>query len=108
MSIWRRLFKRGHKDPTTLGNLLVEFGLCSEEDIADALADDLMLGDALVRAEKLTERQLEVMLARQNLARGRCNGTRNLADIAIERTRESTGRWNAVGALAAAHGEKIK
>ncbi len=109
MGFLDRFLKRAHKDPTSLGNMLVEHGLCVKEDIASALADDLTLGEALIRAGKLTEQQLELMLARQNLARGRRNGAgKSIDDIAIERAKQSTGRWNHAQTLAAAHNEKLK
>lgn len=93
MNEWCRAVKKAQKDPTSLGNLLIREGLCTREDIIEALSDEWMLGESLVRRGKISSSQLEIALTRQAVARGRGNGAvRKLADSAIKQAKESGTR----------------
>ena len=70
------------EDPNSIGNILVELGFCSMEDVMSAAKEldrireetrDLRIGRILVDRGKITDAELEVALAKQE---ARKNGGR--------------------------------
>lgn len=66
------------KDPTSIGNILVEMGLLTEEKLAQLVADfrdakEELLGEFIIRHTELTTSQVEMALIRQKRLRGRTN-----------------------------------
>jgi hypothetical protein len=88
------LFRKGdpHQDVTSIGNLLIDAGICTKEQVQKAICyqcdnPDAMLGEALVQLGSLTRDQLDVILARQEIMRsnGRGKGISRLANLTTER-----------------------
>ena len=104
--------KHPKDDPSSLGNLLIATGCCTPAQIQEALqlqcgnnGAKLRLGEALIKLGYMTQRQIEVARARQDVEREKGNGAvHDLADLAIKRSREAISSFDSD--LAVAH--KIK
>lgn len=93
------IFGRKPHTATSLGNLLQEAGLVTQDEVLRAQEyqeqnPDVMLGEALVHMDVISRDQLEVILARQTVARsnGSGKGVAKLADLASERVQRLTDR----------------
>ncbi len=102
--------KHPKDDPSSLGNLLIATGCCTSAQIQEALQlqceqKDLRLGEALIQLGYMTQRQIEVARARQNVEREKGNGAvHDLADLAMKRSREAISSFDSALAVA----QKIK
>ena len=82
------------KDPTSLGNILREGNLVSEEDLARAIDfqndnPDVLLGDTLVRLGVLERSCLEALLLKQEAVRKQdAKSVGKLVKLATSRTRD--------------------
>lgn len=66
-------FAEAEQDPNSLGNIALERGYITEEDLEAALniqKERLQLGQLLVEMKKITEDQLEELLLEQKIRRG--------------------------------------
>ena len=86
MTFWKN---KPHLDTTSVGNLLIERGLCTEGQLREALSyqvtnKEVLLGELLVKMGAVREEQLDIVRARQEIARsnGRGKGISKLAKIA--------------------------
>jgi hypothetical protein len=71
----KRRSVRAERDASSLGNILVDLGYCSRDDINiivnnPARSITSLLGERLVRADIITREQLEHALMRQRVLRG--------------------------------------
>lgn len=98
-------------DPTSLGNILVEMHLITNEqliilviDFEDYKKQEQLLGQFLLRQKVITETQLEIALIRQQMLRGKVDqkSVQRIISLTIhsdERVSNSlTGLVTAVGA----------
>jgi hypothetical protein len=85
------------KDPTSLGNILVESHVVDLEDLQKAIRfqqenQDVMLGEALVRLGVLQREVLDALLLQQKIARGKepKKAIGQLVELARKKTEETT------------------
>ncbi len=78
----------------SFGNLLIREGICSEVMVKRALSyqadnPDVRIGEALVRLKAIDLHQLEVLLAKQEVAcsNGSGRGIKRLANLAIAKVK---------------------
>jgi len=84
-----KLFRqRPETDFSSLGNLLLEEGMVTEEQLMTALQtqgdQDMLLGEALVHMGVISYTQLDAMLARQKMHRDGRDGIRGFAQTATD------------------------
>lgn len=66
------------EDPASIGNILVEMGLLTEDELARLVSDfnaskDRRLGEYIVRHTRITEHHIKLALAKQQRMRGKTN-----------------------------------
>lgn len=68
-SMWTKRKDKAAEDPTSLGNILIKLGWCTQEEVLKA-SDDVRIGMSLVQMKVITQDQLEEALFRQRQERG--------------------------------------
>jgi len=68
----RRHRQTPEEDPTSIGNVLIEMGLCKQVDVDSALQllQEKKMGEALLDLGKISSDQLNLALAKQKALRG--------------------------------------
>lgn len=91
MSFWNRNPK---EDATSIGNILLEMGVITEDELREAAevqkkSPGILLGAHLVRMGVLSEYDLEKAIAHQEMRRGhRSQAVQRIAAVAVQRTKE--------------------
>lgn len=93
---------RPEEDPTSLGNLLVKAGVCTESQLREAIAvkrqrDDTLLGETMVRMGIITHDMLKVVLEQQQLLR--VSGTKRAVYFANKAARSTLTLSGNIAAL---------
>ncbi len=98
MVFWRRKKQHPSKDPTAIGNLLVETGFCTREDLDRVLRiqeehPDQLLGEYLVSHGVIDEHTLHIAILKQRALRGTSRGrdVRAFAQAATAKTLAVSG-----------------
>jgi len=110
----KRQRRKAERDRTSLGNVLLELGYCTQADVAAALQEqcETPLGERLLDSNAITTRQLQHALLWQQVLRGQADTAllqpygseqfraidevvgrlRHIADAIRQRAREETSR----------------
>ncbi len=84
------------RDPTSIGNLLLGHGFVTPDGLEEAKAfqkdhPDILMGEALVRMEKITRNELEAVCEQQELLRSkRKKATAVMIQVATRMAKKSS------------------
>jgi hypothetical protein len=111
---WKKSGKRPERDPTSLGNILLHAGICTNEQLQVALAekrrrDDQFLGDILVQMGFLSREMLVKFLNQQAyLRRNDRRQVLHLVRTASRDTASLSGNLDSLSSLALQVVQKLK
>jgi len=76
--MWRKKNISPDKDPTSIGNILVELKLLSNDELVKLVGEfrkskEKLLGEFILEHSNLTQAQIEIALVRQKRLRGEVN-----------------------------------
>lgn len=112
MRFWKR--ERPELDPTSLGNLLVQAGLCSEAQLREAVLvkrgkEDQLLGETMVSMGVLSPLLLQAILEQQSALRARgASRAKKYAHTAARTTLALSGSLEALNSVALEALHKLK